>query len=107
MSGISLKTVGLLFLLILIVVAVIDYLMGTSAQALNAYEIIRRSLPEGLGLREVTPVYIIGQERAGDWALAWAWLAYLCWAGLWTVILLLSYQLLRQHTIRTNDRNQL
>lgn len=95
MNGVSLKATGLILLFVMMVIAIVDYLMGTSAQALNGYEIIRRSLPDRLGLKEVTPVYILGQEQAGEWALAWAWLAYLCWAGLWTGILLLSYKTLR------------
>ncbi len=67
----------------LTVIAVIDYNMGERAQALNGYEIARRTFVAPLGID--APVrsdhYIIKQEAFGSLALAWAWLLYLIWAA--------------------------
>jgi hypothetical protein len=80
-----------LFPITVFLIAAIDYLMGEAASTLNGYEIIRRSLPAGISeyLPSVTPVYIIGQEFMGDWSLPWAWLLFMLWASLWSVVLCL------------------
>jgi hypothetical protein len=82
----------------MIIIALIDFFMGDGASTLNGYEIIRSSLPGGLAdaLPSVTQNFIIGQELMGDWALAWAWLLYLLWAALWSVLLCLLIRAARR-----------
>jgi hypothetical protein len=82
----------------MIIIALIDFFMGEAASTLNGYEIIRSSLPVGLAgaLPTVTQNFIIGQEQMGDWALAWAWLLYLLWAALWSVLLCLLIRAARR-----------
>ena len=80
------------------IIALIDYLMGEAASTLNGYEIIRLSLPVDQAdvLPSVTHSFIIGQEQMGDWALAWAWLLFLLWTALWSMLLCLLIRSMRR-----------
>ena len=67
--------------LVLIAITTIDYFLGSEAQTLNGYEIIRRTfaMPFGVNLPEVSNTYILFQDETGQFALVWAWALYILW----------------------------
>ena len=66
-------------------IALVDYLLGATAEYLNAYELLRRTLAPGLP--QVSERYVIGQQPLGRSALLVGWL-------LWFVEALLVERLL-------------
>jgi hypothetical protein len=68
----------------LLVIGIVDYIMGERAQALNGYEIFRRTFIEPLGVDAPvrSDLFIIKQESFGSFALVWAWFLYLLWASI-------------------------
>jgi hypothetical protein len=68
----------------LVVIGIVDYIMGERAQALNGYEIFRRTFltPIGVDAPVRSDLFIIKQENFGSFALVWAWFLYLLWASI-------------------------
>lgn len=58
----------------MLVIAIIDYWLGATAEHINGYEILRRSFAPSLP--EVSERYIFGQDFFGRGALAWSWLVW-------------------------------
>lgn len=84
------------------IIAIVDYLMREAAQTLNAYEILRRTFlePIGIDLPKVTDKFVFLQEQVQPFALAWAWLLYVLWA----LVFALPGFLLVKRLLRANSR---
>jgi len=54
------------------IIAIVDYLMGEAAQALNTYKILRRTFiaPIGIHLPKVTDKFVFLQDQVQPFALA-------------------------------------
>ncbi len=66
--------------LTMLLIAIIDYRLGATAQHINGYEILRRSF--AISWPEVTERYIVGQEYFGRAALPWSWFVWALEASL-------------------------
>ena len=78
-----------LLVAVLVAIVVVDCVLGPTAEYLNAYEIVRRSVPVP-GLPAVSERFIFQQARWGERALLVAWVAYLVEAALVSGLLVLS-----------------
>ncbi|MCA9575971.1 MAG: hypothetical protein R3B40_09115 [Polyangiales bacterium] len=74
-----------LFSLVMVAIITIDYLLGPTAEYLNAYEILRRSVP--LPLPQVAEGFLLRQETLGSIALPVGWALFAVEAGVVTVLL--------------------
>lgn len=72
-SDVVWTTVGWLWLTVFIGIVVVDFALGETAEYLQVYEVVRRSLAPGLPERSAR--FIVGQAWLGAWALPVAWLA--------------------------------
>ena len=77
-------------LVVMLVIAAVDYALGVTAEYLNAYEVLRRTVVPDLPL--VAERFVWGQASLGRAALPIAWLAWLLEAA---IIELLLRQALR------------
>lgn len=82
----TLRAVSIAFPIIMVAIVAIDYALGSTAEYLNAYEIVRRTF--ALPTPEVSETYVLGQEAAGRWALAWAWLLWLVESAVATALVM-------------------
>jgi len=68
----------------LVVIIVVDYWLGPTAEYLNAYELVRRGLLPSLP--QSSERFLFGAERFGSWLWPVAWAAFLVEAGLLSCI---------------------
>ena len=61
-------------------IVLVDFALGARAEYLNAYEIVRRTF--GLPLPATAETYVLGQEAAGRFSLAWAWALWIAEAAI-------------------------
>jgi hypothetical protein len=68
------KALFVIWVLVMALIAVVDWFLGPVAEYLNAYEILRRSCAPFLP--GSSHRFLLGQDSLGDWALIIGWLAW-------------------------------
>jgi|GEM_PF-428827 len=87
------------FCLVMLAMVGVDFLLGATAEYLNAYEVLRRTFD--LPLPRCSERFVVGQDALGAAALAWGWLL---WSAVALTVTWLIAQLLGAMAQRGDER---